>query len=126
MAGYVDAFVLVVPKEKVDEYRQMSKDAGVLWMKHGATNYKECMGDDLNPDMDGHQIMTFPQLTNLKPDETVWFSFIEYESKEHRDKVNAKVMADPAMKSEDPDHIEKMPFDMKRMAFGGFSVEVKG
>jgi uncharacterized protein YbaA (DUF1428 family) len=120
-AKYVDGFVLVVPKDKVTEYRNMASDAGKLWMKYGALSFKECMLEEAKPE---HAELTFPQLTDVKSDETVWFSYIEYESKKHRDEVNAKVMAEPSMKSDDPNHMEKMPFDMKRMAYGGFTVEV--
>lgn len=124
---YVDGYVLVVPKDKVEEYKKMASEAAKIWMKHGALAVRECMGDDLNPDMQGHEYTKFSEMTNTKEDETVWFSYIEYESKEQRDKVNAKVMEDPYMQppeGESEDHMENMPFDMKRMAFGGFEVQV--
>jgi uncharacterized protein YbaA (DUF1428 family) len=122
MAKYVDGFVLVVPKKNVKEYAKIAKEAGKIWKKHGALEYFECMGDDLNPKW---AKMTFPKMTKLKKGETVWFSFITYKSKTHRDAVNKKVMKDPYMN--DPKNTEKaMPFDMDRMAFGGFKTIVKG
>ena len=80
---YIDAFVLVVPKKKVAKYKKMSKEAGEVWMKHGALSYKECMGEELAPDMKGYAFLPFPKLVNLKAGETVWFSYIEYKSKAH-------------------------------------------
>ena len=115
---YVDGYVLVVPKKSIKAYTKMAKLGAKIWMKHGALEYKECMGDDLT-----HSWATasFKKMTNLKPTETVWFSFITYRSKAHRDQVNKKVMSDPLM---DPGKNKEMPFDMKRMAFGGFKVVV--
>ncbi len=122
---YIDAFVLVVPKSKVVAYRKMAKDAGKIWVKYGALGYKECMGDDLNPDMQGYPFLAFPQMTNLKPTETVWFSYIEYQSKAHRNAVNKKVMKEMEVAHKDEaDHMKNIPFDLARMAFGGFKVEV--
>ncbi|MDP3741353.1 MAG: DUF1428 domain-containing protein [bacterium] len=118
---YVDGFVLVVPKKKVAEYSKMAQAAGKMWKKYGALDYKECMLDDAKPK---YVTFIFPKMAKAKPNETVWFSYIEYKSKKHRDEVNAKVMKDPSMKSDDPNHMEKMPFDMKRMAYGGFKVVV--
>ncbi|MBI4979248.1 MAG: DUF1428 domain-containing protein [Spirochaetes bacterium] len=118
--GYVDGFVLVIPKKKANEYRTMARKGRELWMKYGALNYKECVIDDANPP---YIVFTFPKMVKVKPGETVWFSYIEFRSKKHRDRVNALVMKDPTMKS-DPDHEKKMPFDMKRMAYGGFRVVV--
>lgn len=116
---YVDGFVLVVPKKNVPAYKKMAQLGGKIWKKHGALQYFECLGDDLSPNMGGMEILTFPKLTKLKPTETVWFSFIVYKSKAHRNAVNSKVMKDPAMN--DPKNKDmKMPFDMKRMSFGGF------
>lgn len=120
---YVDGFVLVVPKKKLAAYRRMAKEGANLWLKYGALDYKECVGDDLKPDMGGMKVLTFPQMTKLKPSETVVFSYITYKSRAHRDQVNAKVMKDPSMN--DPKNKDKpMPFDMKRMAYGGFKVIV--
>lgn len=122
-AKYIDAFVFVVPKKKVEEYRKMAKMGKKMWMKHGALSYRECMGDDLNPDMQGMEALLFPKLLNLKPSETAWFSYIEYKSKAHRNQVNKKVMKD--MEHEMEKHKEmKMPFDMKRFSFGGFKISV--
>ncbi len=129
---YVDGFVFIVPKDKLAEYKTMAKEANELWMKYGALSYRECQLEDPEPtagqkEVDSRwQPMTFLELAKPSPDETVWFSYIEYESKAHRDEVNAKVMSDSSMKSDDPDHMAKMPFDIKRMAYGGFSVEVEG
>ncbi|WP_129116292.1 DUF1428 domain-containing protein [Halegenticoccus tardaugens] len=118
MERYVDGFVLPVPTEKLDAYREMADEAGELWIEHGALEYFEGVGDDMEPDMDGMQVRTFPQLAETGDDETVVFSFIVFESREHRDEVNAKVMDDSAM---DPEQVaEDMPFDPERMAYGGF------
>ena len=121
---YVDGFVLVVPKDKVEEYKKMAADGGKIWKKYGALEYFECMGDDLNPDMGGMNASTFPKITKQKDDETVWFSFIVFKSKKHRDEVNKKVMSDPAMNDENWKD-KPMPFDMKRMTYGGFNVKVE-
>jgi len=120
---YVDGFVIVVPEKRVAEYRNMARKAGKVWMKHGALGYKECMLDDVKPEC---VTFFFPVMAKAKRGETVWFSYIEYKSRRHRDQVNKKVMADPSMKWDDPGHMEKMPFDMKRMAYGGFAVVVSG
>lgn len=122
---YVDGFVLVVPKNKVAAYRKMATEGRDMWMKHGALDYKECMGDDLNPYNGGMQILTFTKLANAKKNETVWFSYITYKSRAHRDQVNKKVMAEMS-KDADMHKDMVMPFDMKRMAVGGFKVEVSG
>lgn len=121
---YVDGFVLVVPKKKEAEYRKMAKMGRELWMKHGALDYKECIGDDLKTkSMGGMKPLSFTKMANAKSSETVWFSFIVYKSKKHRDEVNAKVMKDPLMN--DPKMQDMpMPFDANRMAYGGFKVMV--
>lgn len=93
-----------------------------VWKKHGAIHYFECQGDDIFPKSGDMKILDFPKLTKLKPNETVWFSFIIYKSKAHRDKVNSLVMKDPIMN--DPKWAKKMPFDPKRMAYGGFKAIV--
>ncbi len=93
-----------------------------LWMKYGALDYKECVGDDLRA---AHVILTFPKLTKMKPNEQVWFSFVGFKSKAHRDSVNKKVMSDPSMSAEAWKDTP-MPFDMKRMSMGGFKVVVSG
>lgn len=121
-ATYVDGFVLVVPKKNLNAYRKMAKMGAQLWRKHGAVDYKECVIDDPKPEW---VTLTFGKMTKTKPSETVVFSFITYKSRAHRDSVNARVMKDPAMK--DPTNGGKpMPFDMKRMAYGGFKVIVDG
>lgn len=123
---YVDGFVLVVPKDKIEEYKKMASEGRDMWMKYGALEYYECIGDDLNPqEMDGMKPLAFTELAKTNRDETVWFSFIVYESKEHRDEVNAKVMEEMRKLAEKYKDVP-MPFDMKRMAYGGFSVEVEG
>lgn len=115
---YVDGFVLVVPKKKIDAYKKMAKKAGKIWREHGAVEYRECIGDDLKVKFG----MPFPKLVKTKPTETVVFSYIVYKTRAHRDKVNAKVMADERLKaSASP---EDMPFDFKRMAYGGFKTIV--
>ena len=117
---YVDGFVLVVPKKRVAEYRKMARDGGKMWMKYGALEYKECQLEDANPKW---VTFTFPKMAKARPHETVWFSYITYKSKKHRDQVNKKVMAEMDKKAEKHKNMS-MPFDMKRMAYGGFKVEV--
>lgn len=121
---YVDGFVFVVKKNKLNEYRKMAQIAGKIWKKHGALDYFECRGDDLNPKTGGMKTLTFPKMAKLKKGETVWFSFIVYKSKDHRNKVNAKVMKDSMMNQEKWKD-KPMPFDMKRMAYGGFKTIVE-
>ncbi len=116
--SYVDGFVITMPKKNLDTYQKIATDAGKLWMKHGALSYYECVGDDLQPE---HVTLTFPLLTKCADDEIVIFSFITYKDKAHRDEVNAKVMADPGMQ-EAP---TEMPFEMNKMAFGGFEAIVQ-
>lgn len=122
--AYVDGFLLVVPKNRVADYKKMAAFGKKIWLKHGALDYKECKGDDLNPKgMPGVKSSNFTSISKAKPGETVWFSFIVFKSKKHRDQVNAKVMSDPEMN--DPAWNGKsMPMDMKRFSYGGFSVEV--
>lgn len=124
MARYVDGFVLPVPKKNLPAYRRMAKLGAELWKKHGALEYFECVGDDLDPKgMGGMKFVKFPRMAKTKPGETVVFSFIVYRSKAHRDKVNAMVMKDPMMN--DPKYKDKpMPFDTARMAYGGFKTMV--
>src|SRR3989338_133211 len=115
MSRYVDGYVLALPRSKLNEYRNMAKKGGKIWKKHGALDYVECVGDDLNPKWAG---ITFLKAVKAKPGETVVFSYIVFKSRKHRDSVNAKVMKDPAMN--DPTYKDKpMPFDMKRMVYGG-------
>lgn len=115
--AYVDGFILPVPKNKLAEYRRIASKAGKIWKDHGAVEYVECVADDVKPG----KLTSFPQSVKLKPSETVWFSWIVYKSRKHRDQVNKKVMADPRIKSMGP---QAMPFDAKRMIYGGFKVIV--
>jgi alkaline phosphatase len=125
MAKYVDGFVLVVPKDKVAEYKQMAKEGAAMWKKYGALEYMECMGEDLAPKaMDGMKPLAFTEMAKVKNAETVWFSFVVYKSRKHRDEVNAKVMKQME-KEKDKYKNMQMPFDMKRMAYGGFEVAVE-
>ena len=115
---YVDGFLLAVPKKKLQAYRRMAQKSGKIWREHGAIDYKECVGDDLNVKMG----RPFPRLARTKPHDTVVFSYIVYKSRAHRDRVNAKVMKDPRIKHMcDP---KDKPFDVKRMSYGGFTVLV--
>lgn len=119
-ANYVDGYVLVVPKNKLDAYQKMATLGGKLWHKHGALDYKECVIEDSKP---MHVTFTFAKMLKLKKNETAIFSFITFKSRKHRDTVNAKVMKDPAMN--DPKYQNMpMPFDMKRMAYAGFKTIV--
>lgn len=120
---YVDGFVLVVPKKNVAAYKKMAAGGAKMWMKAGALEYKECMVEDLHPNMGGMQMPGFAKLAGLKKGETVWFSYIEYKSRAHRDAVNKKVMAQMAKEMKGHEN-DPMPFDMKRFATGGFKVEV--
>jgi uncharacterized protein YbaA (DUF1428 family) len=115
---YVDGFLLPVPKKKLDAYRRMAQKAGKVWKELGALEFRECVGEDLNVKMGA----PFPRRIKLKPGETVVFSWIGFRSRAHRDQVNAKVMKDPRLaKMCDPRH---MPFDVKRMTYGGFKLLV--
>jgi len=126
MQKYVDGFVLVVPKDKSEEYKKMAEGCRDTWMKHGALGYYECRGNDLvTQDMGGEKAREFTEMAGASSDETVWFSFIIFKSKKHRDKVNAKVMAEMNEKMKEYEDM-KMSFDMKKMAYGGFQVEVEG
>ncbi|HLP18633.1 MAG TPA: DUF1428 domain-containing protein [Bacteroidota bacterium] len=129
MAKYVDGFVIPVPKKKLRAYLNMAKQGRKLWMKHGALEYFECVGDDLHPKMTDPatnkemKAMRFPQFVKARPGETVIFSFIVFKSRAHRDKVNAKVMSDPFM-SDPKNAPQSMPFDFKRVVYGGFKTIV--
>jgi uncharacterized protein YbaA (DUF1428 family) len=117
VAVYVDGFVIPVPKKNIGEYMKISRRAGKVWKDLGALEYRECVGDDL-----GFKFgLPFTKLAKTKPNETVVFSWIVYKSKAHRDRVNAQVMKDPRMEK-----MMKMtmPFDMKRMTYGGFKCRV--
>jgi uncharacterized protein YbaA (DUF1428 family) len=116
--NYVDGFVLPVPIKKLAAYRRMAIKAGKVWREHGALEYHECIADDVKPG----KWTSFPQSVKLKPDETVVFAWIVYKSRKQRDSVNAKVMKDPRLASMmDP---KAMPFDGKRMFWGGFKVMI--
>lgn len=115
--AYVDGFVLVIPVDKIDEYKKIAKMAGKVWLDHGALEYRECIGEHLDVPVG----RPFPKLLKLKPDETAIFSWIVYKSRAHRDQVNANVMQDKRLNSMDP---KTMPFDMKKMSMGGFDVLV--
>jgi uncharacterized protein YbaA (DUF1428 family) len=115
--SYVDGFVLVVPKRKLVVYKKMATRAAMVWREHGALDYRECVGDDLKVKMG----LPFPKLARTRAGETVVFSWILYKSRAHRDKVNAKVMKDKRLFEGMP---KEMPFDMKRMAYGGFKTLV--
>ncbi len=119
MQRYVDGFVLPVPNDRLEAYREMAAAAGELWIEHGALAYFEGVGEDLEPETDGMPIRTFPSLAEAEADESVVFAFIEFESRAHRDGVNVAVMDDPAMDRDGYD--EEMPFDPERLAYGGFS-----
>lgn len=115
---YVDGFVIPVPKKKLKNYMAIAKKAGKVWLDHGALQYFECAGDDLDSPFG----TSFPKTAKAKGSETVVFSFIVYKSRAHLDKVNEKVMKDPRIASMDP---KSMPFDLKRMVFGGFKALVE-
>lgn len=125
MAKYVDGFVLVVPKGKEAEYQKMAEMGRDAWMKHGALQYFECRGDDLKPqEMGDEKSRAFQEITSANTDENVWFSFIVFESKAHRDEVNKKVMEEMSEAFKDQPDFE-MPVDMTKMAYGGFEVVVE-
>lgn len=126
MAKYVDGFVLVIPNDKADAYKKMAEGGRDAWIKHGALAYYECRGDDMvPPDMGGDRARGFPDMAGARPDQSVWFSFIVFESKEHRDAVNAKVMREMSEAAQEFAEAA-MPFDFNQMAYGGFRVEVEG
>lgn len=108
---YVDGYVLAVPKANIEAYKEMARTAGEIWMEYGARSYMECVADDVPYG----EVTSFPRAVQAKDDEVVVFSFITYDSREQRDEINAKVMADPRLKGPDV-----TPFDMQRMIFGGF------
>lgn len=115
---YVDGFVLPVPKKNLRAYRRMATKAGKIWMDHGALQYAESVADDVKPG----KLTSFPRSVKLRSGEVVLFSWIVFKSRSHRDRVNAKVMKDPRLADMmDP---KSMPFDMKRMIYGGFRILV--
>ncbi|WP_028919939.1 DUF1428 domain-containing protein [Pseudoxanthomonas suwonensis] len=111
--AYVDGFVLPVPADRVEDYRKLARKAGKIWLEYGALEYVECVADDVQPG----KRTSFPQAVKLKPGEVVVFAWIRFRSRAHRDRVNARVMADPRLSSLDP---ATLPFDGKRMFWGGF------
>jgi uncharacterized protein YbaA (DUF1428 family) len=113
--AYVDGFIVAVPKKNIAAYKKLSKKAGKIWREHGAIDYKECIADDVSKG----KITSFPRSVKQKPSETVIFAWILYKSRADRDRINKKVMADPRLKGS-----ENMPFDGKRMIYGGFKVIV--
>lgn len=115
---YVDGYLLPVPKKNLGAYRRLARKAGKVWREHGALEYRECVGDDLNV----KGLVPFPRSVRLKRGETVLFSWVVFKSRPHRDRVNAKVMKDPRLaKMMDP---KAMPFDSKRIVYGGFKTLV--
>jgi uncharacterized protein YbaA (DUF1428 family) len=119
MPGYVDGFVIPVPRKNAAAYRKMARIAGKVWREHGALAYVECMGDDVKTG----KLTSFPQSVKLKPGEAVWFSWIVYKSRKQREQVMAKVMKDKRLAA--MMNPKAMPFDPKRMFFGGFKVAVE-
>jgi uncharacterized protein YbaA (DUF1428 family) len=116
MARYVDGYVLPVPKKSVDAYRRLARKAGRIWREYGALESRECIGDDLKV----KGLVPFPRAVKSKPNETTIFAWVVFKSRAHRDRVNAKVMKDPRLKMDST----SMPFDTKRMLYGGFKVLV--
>ena len=116
--AYVDGFIVPVPKRKVDAYKRMARKAGKIWKKHGALEFRECIADDVKVG----KRTSFPRSVKLKSGETVFFSYIVFKSRKDRDRVNAKVMKDPGLDMD----MKNMPFDAKRMIYGGFKVLVDG
>jgi uncharacterized protein YbaA (DUF1428 family) len=116
---YVDGFVVPVPKKNLQAYRKIAQKAGKVWMDHGALEYVECVADDVKPG----KRTSFPQSVKLKPDEVVVFSYIVYKSRTQRDRINKKVMKDPRLAA--MMNPKAMPFDAKRMFFGGFKTLVE-
>ena len=126
MAKYIDGFVLVVPKGKEADYQKMAEEGRDSWMRHGALQYFECRGEDLKQqEMGGEKSRAFSEMAGATSDENVWFSFIVFNSKEHRDEVNKKVMEEMSETYKDKVDFD-MPADMKRMAYGGFEAVVEG
>jgi uncharacterized protein YbaA (DUF1428 family) len=116
--AYIDGFVVPVPKKNLSDYRKMARKAGKVWREHGALQFWECVADDVKKG----KWTSFPQSVKLKPNETVVFSWIMYKSRAQRDRVNAKVMKDPRLR--EMMEGRKMPFDGKRMIYGGFKTMV--
>lgn len=111
--SYVDGFIVPIPKDKVEAYKDLARKAGAIWKEHGALAYVECLGDDVPYG----ELTSFPRAVQAKEDEVVAFSWVVYPSRADRDAIMAKVMADPRL----PQDMASMPFDGKRMIFGGFA-----
>ncbi|MFH1344324.1 MAG: DUF1428 domain-containing protein [Pseudomonadota bacterium] len=116
---YVDGFIVAVPKKNIDAYKSLAKKAGKIWREYGALDYHEWVADDVKVG----KLTSFPRAVKMKPGETVVFSWITYKSRAQRDRINAKVMADPRLK--DMMDMKSAPFDGKRMIYGGFESLVK-
>lgn len=123
MKPYVDGFILNIKKDKIDTYKKMAELGCKIWMKHGAVAYYECEANDLEPQSPEFPTKHFNRLADAKEDEVVFFSFIIFKSKEHRDEVNKKAMEDPEMQDPGFDPSD-MPFEMEQMAYGGFEALV--
>ena len=119
MAQYVDGFVIPVPKKNVKAYQKLAEEAAKIWIEYGALDYRECLGDDLKV----KEMTPFPKLAGAKPSETVIFAWIVYKNKAARNRVNAKVCKDPRLDAMMKG--KKLPFDMRRMACGGFTTLVE-
>jgi uncharacterized protein YbaA (DUF1428 family) len=117
MAAYVDGFVLALPKGNIEAYKKIARKAGKVWREHGAVHYVECVGDDVPYG----KLTSFPRAVKAKDGETVVFAWVVYKSRAHRDAVVKKVMADPRMKGD----ASTMPFDGKRMIYGGFKTMIE-
>jgi uncharacterized protein YbaA (DUF1428 family) len=117
MPLYVDGFIVPVPKKRLEAYRKLAKLGKKVWLDHGAIDYRECVADDVKPG----KWTSFPRSVKLKPNETVVFAWVTYKSRKHRDRVVAKVMKDARFAGMDP---KSMPFDGKRMIYGGFTTIV--
>ena len=117
MPEYVDGYVLPIPTDKIPDYRKLAKMAAKVWKEHGALDYRECIGDDLEIKGVAH----FPKVFKTKPNETVVFSWVTFKSRKDRDRVNAQVMSDPRLNTPE---VKNMPFDMKKMVYGGFKTLV--
>jgi len=120
MERYVDGFLIPIAKDRVNEYRELAQKSGEIWKELGALEYYECVGDDL----DVEDMVSFKKAANASEDETVIFSWVVFESKEHRDRVNAAIMSDPRIKEMMESGAEQ-PFDYRRMAYGGFKTLVR-
>ena len=116
--AYVDGFVLAVPKKKLADYKKLAQKAGKIWREHGALEFRECVADDVKVG----KWTSFPQAVKLKPDEVVVFSYIVYKNRAARDKINKKIMEDPRLN--DMMAGKDMPFDGKRLIYGGFDIIV--